>query len=48
MVVQEQAAPRINIPGREGTFDIHFYKNEVSGEMYYYDYKVKLGGGERR
>ncbi|MET8566137.1 hypothetical protein ABZV75_38345 [Streptomyces flaveolus] len=40
--------PRLNIPGREGTFDIHFYKNEVSGEIYYFDYKVKLGGGSRR
>ncbi|MGW9030447.1 RHS repeat-associated core domain-containing protein [Streptomyces sp. NPDC055722] len=42
------ATPRLNIPGGEGTFDIHFYRNEVSGEIYYYDYKVKLGGGERR
>ncbi|MEV6949363.1 RHS repeat-associated core domain-containing protein [Streptomyces sp. NPDC051172] len=42
------ATPRLNIPGGEGTFDIHFYRNEVSGEVYYYDYKVKLGGGERR
>ncbi|MFF7474819.1 hypothetical protein [Streptomyces sp. NPDC008092] len=42
------ATPRLNIPGREGTFDIHFYRNEVSGEIYYYDYKVKLGGGQRR
>lgn len=42
------ATPRVNIPGGEGTLDIHFYKNEVSGEVYYYDYKVKLGGGERR
>ncbi|MEU9342089.1 RHS repeat-associated core domain-containing protein [Streptomyces sp. NPDC048278] len=42
------ATPRMNIPGGEGTFDIHFYRNEVSGEIYYYDYKVKLGGGERR
>lgn len=42
------ATPRLNIPGGEGTFDIHFYRNEVSGEMYYYDYKVKLGGGRRR
>ncbi|MGV9248760.1 RHS repeat domain-containing protein [Streptomyces sp. NPDC003710] len=42
------ATPRMNTPGGEGTFDIHFYRNEVSGEIYYYDYKVKLGGGERR
>ncbi|MFI9549820.1 RHS repeat domain-containing protein [Streptomyces sp. NPDC052016] len=45
------ATPRMNTPGGEGTratFDIHFYKNEVSGEVYYYDYKVKLGGGERK
>ncbi|MFJ7242938.1 RHS repeat domain-containing protein [Streptomyces olivaceus] len=40
--------PRLNIPGGKGTFDIHFYRNEVSGEIYYYDYKSKLGGGERR
>lgn len=32
----------------EGTFDIHFYRNEVTGDLYYYDYKVKLGGGDRR
>lgn len=42
------ATPGINIPGGEGTLDVHFYRNEVSGEIYYYDYKVKLGGGERR
>ncbi|MDH6455486.1 RHS repeat-associated protein [Streptomyces sp. SAI-119] len=42
------ATPRMNIPGGEGTFDVHFYRNEVSGEIYYYDYKVKLGGGDRR
>ncbi|MEV7447949.1 RHS repeat domain-containing protein [Streptomyces nigra] len=42
------ATPRLNIPGRAGTFDIHFYKNEVTGEIYYYDYKIKLGGGQRR
>ncbi|MEU2897600.1 RHS repeat-associated core domain-containing protein [Streptomyces sp. NPDC001273] len=42
------ATPRVNTPGREGTIDIHFYRNEVSGEMYYYDYKIKLGGGARR
>ncbi|MFE2062479.1 RHS repeat-associated core domain-containing protein [Streptomyces sp. NPDC059467] len=42
------ATPRLNIPGGEGTFEVHFYRNEVTGEMYYYDYKVKLGGGERR
>jgi len=29
------------------TFDIHFYMNEVTGEVYYYDYKVKFGGGQR-
>jgi hypothetical protein len=38
----------MNIPEGEGTFDIHFYRNEVTGKIYYYDYKVKLGGGERR
>ncbi|QCW76907.1 hypothetical protein EQG64_03340 [Streptomyces sp. S6] len=42
------ATPRMNTPGRQGTFDIHFYRNEVTGEIYYYDYKVKLGGGGRR
>lgn len=42
------ATPRMNIPGGEGTFDIHFYRNEVTQEVYYYDYKVKLGGGDRR
>ncbi|MFE7570848.1 RHS repeat-associated core domain-containing protein [Streptomyces sp. NPDC057539] len=42
------ATPRINTPGGGGTLDVHFYKNEVSGEVYYYDYKVKLGGGERK
>lgn len=42
------ATPRMNIPGGEGTFDIHFYQNEVTGELYYYDYKSKLGGGNRR
>ncbi|MER5582253.1 RHS repeat-associated core domain-containing protein [Streptomyces asoensis] len=42
------ATPRINTPGGEGTFDIHFYMNEVTGETYYYDYKIKLGGGARK
>ncbi|WP_234343171.1 RHS repeat-associated core domain-containing protein [Streptomyces fulvoviolaceus] len=42
------ATPRLNIPGGNGTFDIHFYRNEVSGELYYFDYKVKLGGGTRK
>ncbi|MEU9656425.1 RHS repeat domain-containing protein [Streptomyces chartreusis] len=40
--------PRLNTPGREGTIDVHFYMNEVTGETYYYDYKIKMGGGERR
>lgn len=40
--------PRLNTPGREGTIDVHFYKNEVTEEIYYYDYKIKLGGGARR
>ncbi|BDE44296.1 hypothetical protein SLITK23_75410 [Streptomyces lividans] len=40
--------PRLNIPGGQGTFDIHFYRNEVSGEIYYYDQRSKLGGSERR
>ncbi|MEU8586386.1 RHS repeat-associated core domain-containing protein [Streptomyces sp. NPDC048664] len=39
--------PRLNTPGGEGTLDIHFYRNKVTGEIYYYDYKVKLGGGDR-
>ena len=38
----------MNIPGGEGTFDIHFHRNEVTGELYYYGYKSKLGGGKRR
>lgn len=38
--------PRLNIPGGEEAFALHFYK-KVSGELYYYDYKVKLGGGQR-
>ncbi|MEV5194721.1 RHS repeat-associated core domain-containing protein [Streptomyces clavifer] len=41
------STPRVNTPGGTGTLEIHFYRNEVSGEMYYYDYKVKLGGGKR-
>ncbi|MFF1967082.1 RHS repeat-associated core domain-containing protein [Streptomyces sp. NPDC058232] len=41
------STPRVNTPGGDGTLDIHFYRNEVSGEVYYYDYKVKLGGGAR-
>ncbi|SHI22284.1 RHS repeat-associated core domain-containing protein [Streptomyces sp. 3214.6] len=40
--------PRVNTPGGEGTLDIHFYMNEVSGEVYLYDYKVKFGGGKRK
>jgi len=40
--------PRMNIPGGEGTFDIHFYRNDVTGELYYYDYKTKFGGGNRK
>nr|WP_237276962.1 RHS repeat-associated core domain-containing protein [Streptomyces caniscabiei] len=39
--------PRLNTPGRDGTIDVHFYKNEVTEEIYYYDYKIKLGGGTR-
>ncbi|MFI1814603.1 RHS repeat-associated core domain-containing protein [Streptomyces sp. NPDC020422] len=42
------ATPRLNSPGRDGTFDIHFYRNKVSGEIYYYDYKVKFGGGGKQ
>jgi len=37
----------MNTPGGEGTFDIHFYMNEVTGDVYYFDYKVKFGGGQR-
>ncbi|MCX5269370.1 hypothetical protein [Streptomyces sp. NBC_00199] len=37
--------PRLSTPGSEGTFAVHFYMNEVTGEVYYYDYKIKLGGG---
>ncbi|WP_240802492.1 RHS repeat-associated core domain-containing protein [Streptomyces sp. A0642] len=39
------ATPRVNTPGRPGTIDIHFYRNEVTEEIYYYDYKAKMGGG---
>ncbi|MFJ8870527.1 RHS repeat-associated core domain-containing protein [Streptomyces sp. NPDC102473] len=41
------ATPRVNTPAGAGTLDIHFYRNEVSGEVYYYDYKVKMGGGKK-
>ncbi|MFE5969106.1 RHS repeat-associated core domain-containing protein [Streptomyces sp. NPDC056463] len=37
--------PRLKSPGRDGTFDVHFYKNEVTGEIYYYDYKIKFNKG---